>query len=117
MDYNCTMRHKIIFYEQVKKFCKDQKPQKKIKTVVDEAGFLYNTYNKDRSKGRLPRADVAVKIARILGVHVEELVTGNKPDLSEQSKQEKRYMSEYLDNLLNNLTETINKHKEIFLIE
>jgi transcriptional regulator with XRE-family HTH domain len=111
------MKQKIIFYEEVKKRVKQQKPPTTIEAVIEEAGFSKNTYDSYRKQGNLPRADEAVKIAKILGVHVEELVTGNKPVLSEQSIQEKKDMTKILDDLLHDFAETIEKHKEKFKLE
>jgi hypothetical protein len=40
----------------------------------------YNDYNANRQLDKLPRANESVKIAQSLGVTVEYLVTGVKPD-------------------------------------
>lgn len=47
------------------------------KTLAYEAGFDASNISKGIKNGNVPAADTALKIAKILGVSVEYLVTGN----------------------------------------
>jgi ribosome-associated translation inhibitor RaiA len=124
-----------IFYKMVKKFCKEQKPPIFIINLVFDANLAINphivesvddieklrksliaSYYSPKKIGKYPPLDLAVEIAKILEVHVEKLVTGIKTIFSEKSVQEKKDMTRLLDDLLDNFTETINKHKEKFKI-
>jgi transcriptional regulator with XRE-family HTH domain len=50
-----------------------------VKELADRAGLKKHTIDNYLStRGRMPAADVAVKIARVLGVSVEYLVTGGE---------------------------------------
>ena len=97
-----------IFYEMVRTLAHRQ--NKNIDVVIKDAGLKPSSYYSYRKKGNLPRADIAVKIARILGCSVEQLVTGNKPVFSEFSVQEKKDMYQLLDEL----EKTIKLKKEKF---
>ena len=115
------MKQKTIFYEKVKELVKKQKPPTTIKAVVEEAGLDYDSYYSCRKKGNSPRVDEAVKIAKILGVSVEQLATGKEPNFAEDSIKAENDLCQRLDNLkddinhlLNNFVETINYHKEKF---
>lgn len=47
-----------------------------IEAVAHEAGLTRNSYNSLKKNGVLPRADVALKMARALNVPIEYLLTG-----------------------------------------
>ncbi|MDR1747918.1 MAG: helix-turn-helix transcriptional regulator [Spirochaetaceae bacterium] len=47
-----------------------------IESVVTEAGITLNSYNSYRKRGKLPRADEAYAIARVLNTTLEYLLTG-----------------------------------------
>ncbi|MDR0656442.1 MAG: helix-turn-helix domain-containing protein [Treponema sp.] len=50
-----------------------------VKELAGQAGLKKHTIDQYLSvRGRIPAADVAVKIARVLGVSVEYLVTGSE---------------------------------------
>ena len=50
-----------------------------VKELAAQAGLKKHTIDNYLSiRGRMPSADVAVRIARVLGVSVEYLVTGNE---------------------------------------
>lgn len=64
---------------------------KKLKEVALEAGLnQYGLNNYLRENASIPAADVAVRIARVLGVSVEYLVTGEK----DPAAQNDRYSAE-----------------------
>lgn len=63
-------------------------------------GFTERRIESLSSSARLPDAVEAVKIAQALNTTVEYLVTGNKPNLSSETKS-----------LINELEMTINKYK------
>jgi len=50
-----------------------------VKELADQAGLKKHTIDTYLSvRGRMPAADVAVRIARVLGVSVEYLITGEE---------------------------------------
>lgn len=98
---------KIIFYDIVKNLAKEQ--GKTIEGVVSSPDFSIGSYYSCRKCGYLPRADIAVGIAKTLGTTVEYLVTGNKP-FSEDSFQGKKDMYQ----LLEELEKAIKQKKEKF---
>lgn len=86
------------FYENVKQLVKTNNLT--LRSFIESLGINYDSYNSCKKYNNLPRADEAVKIAQALGTTVEYLVTGNKPDLSSETKS-----------LINELEMTINKYK------
>jgi hypothetical protein len=96
----------VIFYEMVKKFCKEQKPPIFIKDLVFEANFAINpyimegvddieklrksliaSYYSPKRIGKYPPLDLAVEMAKILKTSVEYLVTGvnvNRDDIKQK---------------------------------
>ncbi len=58
------------------------------KSLAEQAGFAASNIGKGIRLGSSPSADTAVKIARILGVSVEYLVTGSEPGESAQGNAE-----------------------------
>lgn len=51
------------------------------KELAEKVGISPNGISTWKITGALPRADIAVKIADILGVTVEYLITGNIPNI------------------------------------
>lgn len=86
------------FYENVKQLVKTNNLT--LRSFIESLGINYDSYNSCKKYNNLPRADEAVKIAQALETTVEYLVTGNKPDLSSETKS-----------LINELEMTINKYK------
>jgi len=68
------------FYDRVKSLAKANKTT--IEYVVGEAGLSLASYNAYRRHENLPRADEALKIARVLGTTVEFLVAGTASERS-----------------------------------
>lgn len=66
----------MIFFENVKKLCK--KKGLTIESVANNVGLTIDSYNSYKKHENLPRADIATKIADILGTTVEYLVTGEE---------------------------------------
>lgn len=87
------------FYENVKQLVKTNNLT--LRSFIESLGINYDSYNSCKKYNNLPRADEAVKIAQALNTTVEYLVTGNKPDLSSETKS-----------LINELEMTINKYKQ-----
>jgi hypothetical protein len=57
-----------------------EKADKPLKDFIESLDINYNDYNANRQLDKLPRANESVKIAQSLGITVEYLVTGVKPD-------------------------------------
>lgn len=55
------------------------------KQLANEAGFDVSNIGKGLKNGNVPAADTAVKIAQVLGVSVEYLVTGKKNENTTQN--------------------------------
>jgi transcriptional regulator with XRE-family HTH domain len=74
-----------------------------VKELAGRAGLKKHTIDQYLSvRGRMPAADVAVKIARVLGVSVEYLVTGNETGNTNQLRglsPEVRLMARIADQL------------------
>ena len=76
------------------------------KALAEKAGIAASSIAKGKSLGSSPSADTAVKIAKILGVSVEYLVSGkqsntvieNRTISSEEIRNFKKYSS-FIDNL------------------
>ena len=99
------MEH-IIFYDMLKKHVREKKTT--IESVVKEAGLSISSYNSYRSNGKFPRADVVVKIAKILETSAEMLVTGKTSNLTDVASEERKAICHNLDELV----ETIKQYKE-----
>ena len=54
--------------------------QQKLISIAEKAGVNYRTIKNQRSGVRLPSLDDAFKIAKVLGVSLEYLLTGNQID-------------------------------------
>jgi hypothetical protein len=67
------------FYDRVQILVKET-TDKPLKDFIESLNINYGNYNADKQLDRLPRANESVKIAQALGVTVEYLVTGVKPD-------------------------------------
>lgn len=72
------------FIERLERLMEDKGLQQK--DLAEKAGISSNGISTWKITGTLPRADIAVKIARILGVTVEYLVTGCIPNIDETHK-------------------------------
>lgn len=67
------------FIERLERLMEDKGiPQKEL---AEKVGISPNGISTWKITGALPRADIAVKIADILGVTVEYLITGNIPNI------------------------------------
>lgn len=67
------------FIERLERLLEDKGiPQKEL---AEKVGISPNGISTWKITGALPRADIAVKIADILGVTVEYLITGNIPNI------------------------------------
>lgn len=64
------------------------------KTLAYEAGFDASNISKEIKNGNVPAADTALKIAKILGVSVEYLVTGN--DIRRKTKLPPKMFAEII---------------------
>lgn len=53
-----------------------------LKDLAEKIGVNYSTIMSYSNKNVIPRADIAVKIAKVLDVSVEYLVTGDISDIS-----------------------------------
>ena len=69
------------FIERLERLLEDKGLQQK--DLAEKVGISSNGISTWKITGTLPRADVAVKIARILDVTVEYLITGNIPHIDE----------------------------------
>ena len=67
------------FIERLERLMEDKGLQQK--DLAEKAGISSNGISTWKITGALPRADIAVKIADILGVTVEYLITGNIPNI------------------------------------
>jgi hypothetical protein len=74
-----VLEFQMDFYDRVQILVKE-KVDKPLKAFIESLGINYNYYNADRQLDKLPKANESVKIAQALGVTVEYLVTGVKPD-------------------------------------
>lgn len=87
-----------MFWNNVKSLLKNYKiTQKQLSVIINLPERTVETWI---ARNTIPDAVDAVKIAQALGTTVEYLVTGNKPDLSSETKS-----------LINELEMTINKYK------
>lgn len=55
------------------------------KTLATEANFSMSNISKGKRDNNSPSADTAVKIAKVLNVSVEYLVTGTEPSLKNEN--------------------------------
>jgi len=79
------------FYERVKQISKTQ--NKSVRTVIEDCGINYDSYNSYKRYGNLPRSDEAVAIAKALNTTVEYLVTGELTDsIAELSELKKKVL-------------------------
>ena len=68
--------------------------------VADSVGIRRPTISDWKKNGSYPTADVAVKIARLLGVSVEYLVTGEENDSAKSELEElKRTIKDFAEKL------------------
>lgn len=80
----------------------------RLKELAEKAGLSLRTLETYvRTKGSMPAADVAVRIAQVLGVSVEYLVTGNISDNIDQDFIPEKYVQfRKLFEFLGNVPET-----------
>ena len=94
-----------------------------VKELAAQAGLKKHTIDNYLSvRGRMPSADVAVRIAHVLGVSVEYLVNGNESAESKKAafiSPEIRYMVRMVENLspdyqkiVLSFIEALKKHEE-----
>jgi hypothetical protein len=74
-----VLEFQMDFYDRVQILVKEI-TDKPLKDFIESLNINYNDYNADRQLEKLPRANESVKIAQSLGVTVEYLVTGIKPE-------------------------------------
>ena len=94
-----------------------------VKELAAQAGLKKHTIDNYLSvRGRMPAADVAVRIARVLGVSVEYLLTGDEADKNNGSvnfSPEIRYIARIIEKLKPDyrkialsFIETLKKHED-----
>lgn len=93
------MYNKDMFWDNVKTILSQNKILQK--DFADKLGYNLSTLKNQMARNISPSVDEAVKIAQALNTTVEYLVTGNKPDLSSETKS-----------LIKELEMTINKYKQ-----
>ena len=72
------------FIERLERLMADRCLQQK--DLAEKVGISSNGISTWKITGAFPRADIAVKIADILGVTVEYLVTGHIPNIDKNDK-------------------------------
>lgn len=72
------------FIERLERLMEDKGLQQK--DLAEQVGISSNGISTWKITGAFPRADIAVKIADILGVTVEYLVTGHIPNIDKNDK-------------------------------
>lgn len=80
---NGNMRTEL-FYERLERLLKDKNMQQK--ELADICGISSNGISTWKATGSYPRADIAVKLAAVLGVTVEYLITGELPGIDNTDK-------------------------------
>lgn len=78
------MRTKELFYERLERLIKDRGIQQK--ELADGCGISSNGISTWKVTGSIPRADVAIKIAKYLDVSVEYLITGEFPGIDDNDE-------------------------------
>ena len=78
------MSEKETFCGRLERIMKEKKILQK--ELAEKAGISNNGISTWKVTGVIPRADVAVKIATVLGVTVEYLVTGEIPGIDEKDE-------------------------------
>jgi transcriptional regulator with XRE-family HTH domain len=95
-----------------------------VKELAAQTGLKKHTIDNYLSvRGRMPSADVAVRIARVLGVSVEYLITGNETNESKGNSQlssESRLIAKIVEKLKPDyrkiamlFIETLIKHEDL----
>jgi transcriptional regulator with XRE-family HTH domain len=79
------------YFDRVKMLVKE-KTSLTLRAFIESMGINYETYNSGKRLKNLPRADESVRIAQALGVSVEYLVTGDKPDNSPHIETIEKYL-------------------------
>ena len=78
-----SMERTETFNERFEKILAKNKIQKK--EIAEKIGFSQNGITTWKVTGTIPRADVAIKIARVLGVTVEYLIFGELNNLNSEN--------------------------------
>ena len=68
----------LDFYDRVKELAKQHNIT--VKSLVENCGINYDSYNSCKRYNNLPRSEESVRIAKALNTSVEYLVTGKEPD-------------------------------------
>lgn len=77
------------FNERLERLLKQNNLQKK--DIAEKCGISQNGISTWKATGTIPRADIAVKIAKCLNVTTEYLVTGELSELDDTQKNELAY--------------------------
>lgn len=77
------------FNERLERLLKQNNLQKK--DIAEKCGISQNGISTWKVTGTIPRADIAVKIAKCLNVTTEYLVTGELSELDDTQKNELAY--------------------------
>ena len=77
------------FNERLERLLKKNNLQKK--DIAEKCGISQNGISTWKVTGTIPRADIAVKIAKCLNVTTEYLVTGELSELDDKQKNELAY--------------------------
>ncbi len=74
---------KETFYERLERILEQNNVQKK--DLAEKCGISQNGISTWKVTGTIPRADIAIKIAKHLNVSVEYLITGELPDIDDSN--------------------------------
>lgn len=85
------------------------------KALAEKVGITASNIGKGQKQGSSPSAETAVKIAKVLGVSVEYLVTGNKsaPKNSIQEAEVALHLYKKYKNLIENCEKTSSENVRI----
>ena len=98
----------------------------RVKELASQAGLKKHTIDNYLSvRGRMPSADAAVRIARVLGVSVEYLITGEEtannrdtvlysPDIHKMARIAEKFKPDYQKIVLK-FVETLKKHQDTYM--
>lgn len=89
-----THMHMIEFWKRVKKSLDPEHNQNWLCREIEVASGTMSSWI---THDRIPKADIAVKIAKILGVSVEYLVTGDNEDLNDINSSMQGEISKAID--------------------
>jgi len=98
----------------------------RVKELAAQAGLKKHTIDNYLSvRGRMPSADAAVRIARVLGVSVEYLITGEEttikndfiqysPEIRQMARIAEKFKPDYQKIVLE-FVETLKKHQDTYV--